>query len=144
MDAAGPFNELQVGSYVFMDAEYARVVDAQGKPPGFLPALFVLATVISVNRHGQADVDAGTKVLATNGPPPDVLVGAPEGSTYRFGGDEHGMITIPTGQRTPSMGDRILIRATHCDPTVNLHGVMHAVSGGGVERWNILGRHSAA
>ncbi len=141
LDAAGPFNELQVGSYVFMDADYARVDDG-GRPPDFLPGLFVLATVISVNRAGQVTVDAGTKVLATNGPPPDMLIGAPAGSTYRFGGDEHGMISIAAGQPPPALGARILIRATHCDPTVNLHGVMHAISGDTVSRWPIIGRHS--
>ncbi|MGE0628408.1 MAG: DSD1 family PLP-dependent enzyme [Hyphomicrobiaceae bacterium] len=142
-DARGPFNELQVGSYVFMDADYGRILDAEGSPPPFEASLFVLSTVVSANQPGEITVDAGTKVLATNGPPPAVLIGVPPGSAYRFGGDEHGMITVPAGQPVPPLGARILIGATHCDPTVNLHPAMHVVRGNRTERWPVLGRHSA-
>ncbi len=140
-DAGGPFTELQVGSYVFMDAEYARVVDTAGQPPDFQPALFVLTTVVSANQQGEVTVDAGTKALATNGPAPDILIGAPPGSGYRFGGDEHGIISIPRGQPPPQLGSRILIRATHCDPTVNLYAAIYAISGDEVACWPVLGRH---
>ena len=140
-DLAGPYNELQVGSYVFMDSDYARIVDEDGKSPSFAISLFVLATVVSVNRAGQVSVDAGTKALATNGPPPCVIIGAPAGSTYRFAGDEHGIITIPAGAPSPSLGARMLIGATHCDPTVNLHSSYHVVTEGDVEKWPIVGRY---
>ena len=49
-DRVGPYTELQVGSYVFMDADYARIVDETGAGPPFEPSLFVMATVVSVNR----------------------------------------------------------------------------------------------
>lgn len=141
-DLSGPYTELQVGSYVFMDADYAMVLDEEGHAPAFTPSLFVLATVVSVNRDGQFTVDAGTKALATNGPPPAPILGAPAGATYRFGGDEHGIITVPRGERPPPLGARVLLGATHCDPTVNLHSVLHAVGhNGGVEEWVTLGRH---
>jgi D-serine deaminase-like pyridoxal phosphate-dependent protein len=64
-DASGPYTELQVGSYIFMDADYDRIRDERNQPPPFEPSLFVLATVTSVNRPGEVTVDAGTKALAT-------------------------------------------------------------------------------
>ena len=140
-DAAGPYNELQAGSYVFMDSDYARIVDENGAGPSFEPSLFVLATVVSVNRAGQVTVDAGTKALATNGPPPCNLIGAPAGSSYRFAGDEHGIIVVPSGKNPPRIGDRLLIGATHCDPTVNLHARYHVIDAGHVETWPIGARY---
>jgi D-serine deaminase-like pyridoxal phosphate-dependent protein len=140
-DASGPYTELQVGSYIFMDADYDRIRDERNQPPPFEPSLFVLATVTSVNRPGEVTVDAGTKALATNGPAPVVLLGAPSGSRYRFAGDEHGILSIPDGERSPALGARILIGATHCDPTVNLHGCYFEVGDVGVKRHAILARH---
>jgi D-serine deaminase-like pyridoxal phosphate-dependent protein len=124
-----------------MDAEYARILDEAGRPPEFVPGLFVLTTVVSANRPGQVTVDAGTKSLATNGPPPCVLLGAPAGSTYHFAGDEHGIIGMPPEAEPPPLGSRLLLGATHCDPTVNLHSAYHVVREDGVERWPILGRY---
>jgi D-serine deaminase-like pyridoxal phosphate-dependent protein len=141
LDLAGPYNELQVGSYIFMDSDYARILDERGTPLSFSPSLFVLATVVSANRAAQVTVDAGTKSLATNGPPPCLIIGAPGGSTYRFGGDEHGIIDIPAGQRAPELGSRVLIGATHCDPTVNLHSSYRVISQTDLEEWPILGRY---
>lgn len=140
-DAVGPYNELQAGSYVFMDADYARITDEAGTGPSFAPSLFVLATVVSVNRPGEVTVDAGTKALATNGPPPCHIRGVTPGATYRFAGDEHGIITIPPSQPAPPLGARVLIGATHCDPTVNLHASYRVVRDGTLERWPILGRY---
>jgi D-serine deaminase-like pyridoxal phosphate-dependent protein len=140
-DAAGPYTELQPGSYVFMDADYASVLDEAGAAPPFTPSLFVLATVVSVNRPGQVTVDAGTKALATNGPPPRHLIGVGPGASYRFAGDEHGIIAIPAGQESPRLGARLLIGATHCDPTVNLHASYCAVRDGVAMRWPIRGRY---
>jgi D-serine deaminase-like pyridoxal phosphate-dependent protein len=140
-DCEGPYNELQVGSYIFMDSDYARIVDETGAGPAFEPSLFVLATVVSVNRPGEVTVDAGTKALATNGPPPRHIIGAASGAVYRFAGDEHGIIIIPPGQMPPALGDRLLIGATHCDPTVNLHPCYHVVSDGVMQVWPIRARY---
>jgi len=141
LDASGPYTELQVGSYVFMDADYDRIRDEHDKPPPFEPSLFVLATVTSVNRPGEVTVDAGTKALATNGPAPVVLLGAPAGSRYRFAGDEHGILSIPDAAPSPQLGARVLIGATHCDPTVNLHASYFEVTKTGITRRPILARH---
>lgn len=137
-DVAGTFTELQVGSYLFMDADYGRLALP------FEPSLFVLATVTSVNRSGEFTVDAGVKALAFNGPVPSLMPGVPEGSVYRFGGDEHGMITLPAGAEAPKLGSRVLLIATHCDPTVNLHAQLQMVGhNGSVEAWPVMARYGA-
>jgi D-serine deaminase-like pyridoxal phosphate-dependent protein len=141
LDAGNPYNELQVGSYVFMDADYDRLRYEQGQELPFVPSLFVLATVVSVNRPDQVTVDVGTKALATNGPPPAVIVGAPSGSRYQFAGDEHGVIAVPSGERPSEIGARLLIGATHCDPTVNLHASFFVIKDDTVEDWPICGRY---
>lgn len=143
-DVAGPYTEFQVGSYVFMDADYGRVQNEGDGGLPYEPSLFVLATVTSVNRAGEFTIDAGTKALAFNGPSPDLMIGAPEGSTYRFGGDEHGMITMPPGGIAPKLGSRVLVLTTHCDPTVNLHAEYRVVGhNNGVETWPVLARYGS-
>ena len=143
-DMAGPYTELQAGSYVFMDADYGRVRQDDGSPLPFAPALFVLSTVVSANRDGQVTVDAGTKALAVNGPPPVRFIGVPAGTSYAFAGDEHGTIMLPPCAPRPPVGARILIEATHCDPTVNLHAAYHAVDrDGAVTVMPIVGRYGA-
>lgn len=137
-----PFTEIQAGSYIFMDADYARIESRSGESLPFECSLFMLATVTSANRPGQVTIDSGTKSLAVNGPAPHLILGAPAGTAFQFAGDEHGLLTFPEGSQTPAPGTRILMSVTHCDPTVNLFGVMHAVSAEGkVERWPVLGRN---
>jgi D-serine deaminase-like pyridoxal phosphate-dependent protein len=140
-DTNGPYTELQAGSYVLMDADYRRIRTAEGGLP-YAPALFVLASVVSAGRPGQFTVDAGVKSLAVNGPVPDILRGAPDGCRYQFSGDEHGTIMLPDGAAAPPIGTRLLIAATHCDPTVNLFSAYHFVGhNGGVRTVPVLGRH---
>ncbi|MEP9380520.1 alanine racemase [Aquabacter sp. CN5-332] len=139
-DASGAYTELQVGSYLFMDADYRRLAWEKNLP--FQQSLFVLATVVSANRPGQVTVDAGVKALAFNGPPPDILLGVPEGARYQFAGDEHGVIILPDRAEPPKIGARILIGATHCDPTVNLHAAFHLLSPEGVKRVPLEGRYA--
>ncbi|MGB6535790.1 MAG: hypothetical protein WBF58_07480 [Xanthobacteraceae bacterium] len=101
----------------------------------------MLATVVSVNRPGQVTIDAGAKALATNGPPPCLILGAPIGSTYRFAGDEHGVLSLPPGAAPLELGSRPLFGATHCDPTVNLHSAYNAIIENDVESWPIQCRY---
>lgn len=137
-----PFTEIQAGSYVFMDADYARILNRNGEGLPFECSLYMLTTVTSANRPGQVTLDAGTKSLAVNGPSPHLLAGAPEGSAYQFAGDEHGILSFPEGSKAPKLGERILMSVTHCDPTVNLFSVMHAVSKSGeIEKWPVVGRN---
>jgi D-serine deaminase-like pyridoxal phosphate-dependent protein len=140
-DSVGPYTELQVGSYIFMDADYARIVDETGAGPPFEPSLFVMATVVSVNRANEVTVDAGTKALATNGPPPCQILGVAGHVVYRFAGDEHGILAFPEGASRPRLGHRVLLGASHCDPTVNLHASYHVVEGTEMRVWPIAARH---
>jgi len=124
----GLYTELQAGSYVFMDVQYADpALWSQAGPP-FAAALFVQTTVVSANVPGQVTTDAGLKAFATDGPPPLIARGAPAGATYRFTGDEFGCITLPPGATLP-LGAVVECVVPHCDPTVNLHDWYHCVRG---------------
>ncbi|MCF4166539.1 alanine racemase [Zavarzinia compransoris] len=128
----GVLNELQAGSYVFMDVEYdAIALTAEGAGP-FRPALFVDARVISANAADFVTVDAGFKAFATDGPKPK----APGGADYAFMGDEHGAVFAPL-----ALGETVALQVPHCDPTVNLHDVIHVVDGDTlVDIWPVEGR----
>ncbi len=142
-DGSGPYTELQVGSYVFMDADYGAIRRGDGGLLPYQPSLFVLATVTSVNRRNEFTIDAGVKALAFNGPPPSQIIGAPAGSIYRFAGDEHGIVTMPEGSYQPELGSRVCVLTTHCDPTVNLHPRYTVLKrDGSVDAWPIVGRYA--
>jgi D-serine deaminase-like pyridoxal phosphate-dependent protein len=138
--ASGVYNELQVGSYVFMDTEYARIRGKSGEAYSeFEHSLFVLAAVISAPAAERAVVDAGLKSYsAERGPPwvhnrPDIeVVGV---------SDEHGNLKLgPRAQRL-SIGEKIWLIPGHCDPTVNLHDWYVGVRNARVEvLWPISAR----
>lgn len=146
IDAAlGLYTEWQVGSYVFMDRQYAECElapggDGDGAAP-FEYALFVETTVVSANHRGMATIDAGFKALATDGGPPAIVSGAPAGASYRFMGDEHGAIIDPAGAHVWQLGDRVRLAVPHCDPTVNLYDSYHVLSGDTLEAiWPVSAR----
>ena len=65
--ASGVFNEIQPGSYIFMDADDARNRNAAGDAfDTFAPALFVYTTVMSRTDNERAVVDAGHKAAAVD------------------------------------------------------------------------------
>ena len=117
-------NELQPGSYVFMDREYR---DALGDDPEgrFAQSLTLLTTVISANHDGYVTVDAGLKSMATDAGSP-LVVGHETTSTYQFFGDEQGMVTTPMGH-TFRRGERLELVPPHCDPTVDRYDVIWLV-----------------
>ena len=124
----GLFTELQAGSYVFMDGQYlACDLSGDGATP-FETALMVDARVISASTPGLVTLDAGFKALSTDGGDPLILDGAPAGSSYRFMGDEHGLLILPQGATLP-LAYRVTLGAPHCDPTVNLYDTYHVVQG---------------
>jgi D-serine deaminase-like pyridoxal phosphate-dependent protein len=142
IDAAlGLYTEWQVGSYVFMDRQYAECeLTGDGAAP-FEYALFVETTVVSANHRGMATIDAGFKALATDGGPPAIVSGAPAGASYRFMGDEHGAVIDPAGAHVWQLGDRVRLAVPHCDPTVNLYDSYHVVSGDTLEAiWPVTAR----
>ncbi len=118
--ASGIWNELQPGSYIFMDADYARNTVDGGRPfDTFEHALFVLVSVMSTPAPDRAVVDAGHKALGNDAGFPEVP-GLP-GAKYHRPSDEHGVLDLSAAQQRPALGDKILLIPGHCDPTVNLH-----------------------
>lgn len=133
---SGLWGELQPGSYLFMDADYAQNEAWPGDDvPRFEQALFLRTQVISVS-SGHVVCDAGHKSHAIDAGLPTVH---PEGLAgplvYANGGDEHGILRGPV---LPTLGDIVWLVPGHCDPTVNLHeqlvGVRGGLSRGVVER----------
>jgi D-serine deaminase-like pyridoxal phosphate-dependent protein len=119
----GVLNELQCGSYVFMDREYRDALgdDDEGR---FEQSLFLATTVISANHQGHVTTDAGLKSMATDAGAPSVW-GHEATSTYGFFGDEQGLLA-GTGSSW-ARGDRLRLVPPHCDPTVNLYDVIWLV-----------------
>lgn len=129
--ASGIYNELQCGSYVFMDVDYDR--NQNDKP--FANALFILTTVISAAVPGRAVCDAGLKASSVDSGLPAVH-GRP-GVTYAKISDEHGTLEI-TGDSGVIVGDKLKLIPGHCDPTVNLHDWLVACRGDKVEAvWKV-------
>jgi D-serine deaminase-like pyridoxal phosphate-dependent protein len=124
----GLYNDLQAGSYIFMDVEYADAALWPDDGPLFEAALFVQTTVISANHPNQATTDAGLKAFATDGPVPVIAQGAPDGAAYKFTGDEFGCVTLPPGGKL-DLGSVVECVAPHCDPTVNLYDYYHCMRG---------------
>jgi D-serine deaminase-like pyridoxal phosphate-dependent protein len=131
----GVLTELQVGSYVFMDREYA---DCEFGGLRFESALSVDATVVSANAEGLVTVDAGLKAFAADAGVPVVLAGVAGESRYAFMGDEHGAIF---GDTLPGLAERVTLMPPHCDPTVNLYERYWVVEGDQVvDAWPVTAR----
>ena len=67
--------------------------------PAFETALFVATAVVSTNAPGYIKTDVGLKAFATDGPAPEVAIGAPEGSRYRFWATSTANSSCPTAQK---------------------------------------------
>jgi D-serine deaminase-like pyridoxal phosphate-dependent protein len=128
--ASGVFREVQAGSFMFMDADYAHN-ERDAAQPQFEHALFVKTQVVSSGDE-HAVCDAGHKSHAIDSGLPKVVAAEAESQLEYFnGGDEHGVLR-PTGagRRIPAMGRMLWLIPGHCDPTVNLHDFMIGVRGG--------------
>lgn len=134
----GAWDEIQPGSYVFMDADYARNEWAPPMPR-FEHALFVLATVMSRAQPGVAVLDAGLKASSVDSGMPGVW--QRPGLSYTHASDEHGWLEIGPEARAPALGDKLLLVPGHCDPTVNLYDWYVCIRAGMVEAlWPITAR----
>ncbi|WP_332742085.1 DSD1 family PLP-dependent enzyme [Hydrogenophaga sp.] len=123
---SGVWGELQVGSYLFMDADYASN-EATPLAPVFEHALFVKSQVMSRSAD-HAVCDAGHKSHAIDSGMPGVWF--PQGLSYTSGGDEHGVLRTDGSHPLPALGEVVWLVPGHCDPTVNLHDFMVGVRGG--------------
>ncbi len=117
---SGLYTELQAGSYIFMDADYAKNYGVDGGAfDEFQHSLFVYSTVMSAPGPGRAILDAGLKASSVDSGYP-VVRGMPD---VRFVGasDEHGKLEWDGGGARFSLGEKIALIPGHCDPTVNLY-----------------------
>ena len=135
------YNELQCGSYAFMDADYGRIHDEKGERISeFKNALFILTSVMSHAKADKAICDAGLKAQSVD-----------SGLPYIFGrsdveyikcSDEHGVISDPTGAL--KINEKLKLVPGHCDPTCNVHDWYVGVRGGKVEAlWPVSARGKA-
>jgi len=123
---SGVYNELQCGSYIFMDADYQRVRMQDGRNlDEFENSLFIYTTVMSKTKVEKAICDAGLKAQSVDSGLP-VIFGR-EDIEYIGASDEHGVISDPSN--VLKLGDKLRLVPGHCDPTVNVHdwfvGIRH-------------------
>jgi D-serine deaminase-like pyridoxal phosphate-dependent protein len=137
--ASRVYNEIQPGSYVFMDADYGRNLGEDGQPVHeFDHSLFILATVMSRPTPQRAVVDVGLKAHSVDSGMPTVVGVA--GARYLRASDEHGVIELG-GPGTVASGAKIRLIPGHCDPTVNLYDWLVCYRGDRVEEiWPISAR----
>lgn len=137
---SGLYQEMQCGSYIFMDADYAQNMDQRGDPfTEFRHSLYVLVTVMSATKPGRAVVDAGHKALGNDQGMP--WVADIPGARYQGPSDDHGTLVLDDAARGVLLGEKIRLIPGHCDPTANLYDWFVVVQGGTVvDLWEITGR----
>ena len=135
---SGIYHELQAGSYIFMDVDYAKNDWTESGIPRFEHSLFVWATVMSKPSAAHAVVDAGLKASSVDSGMPRVA--EVEGAEYLKASDEHGVLKLDSRARL-AVGDKLKLIPGHCDPTVNLYDHFVCIRGGKVEAlWPITAR----
>ncbi|MDG1116247.1 MAG: DSD1 family PLP-dependent enzyme [Flavimaricola sp.] len=140
---SGVYNELQCGSYAFMDADYGRILDKDGNridQGEWENALFILTSVMSHAKAEKAIVDAGLKAQSVDSGLP-VIFGRTD-VTYVKCSDEHGVVADPDG--VLKVNDKLRLVPGHCDPTCNVHDWYVGVRNGKVETlWPVSARGKA-
>ncbi len=141
---SGVYNELQCGSYAFMDADYGRILDKEGKridDGEWENSLFILTSVMSHAKADKAIVDAGLKAQSVDSGLPTVY-GRSDKVEYLKCSDEHGVVGDPDG--VLKVNDKLHLVPGHCDPTCNVHDWYVGVRGGKVETlWPVSARGKA-
>jgi len=134
--------DVQVGSYVFMDAQYMDIggEDNDELYADFEPSLTIMTTVLNDQYPGRCTTDAGAKACTINRPWPRVK--GETGMSYTSGSDEFGTLRYEEEpSRTYKVGDKIELIVSHCDPVVNLYNHLYAMRGERVEAiWPIAAR----
>ena len=112
------YDEIQVGSYAFMDAHYSSLKHDRklNNSNNFENSLFVFTGVMSKALKNHAVVDAGLKSIAVDSGLPKTINSELE---YIKCSDEHGIIADP--YNILKVNDKIRLIPGHCDPTCNLH-----------------------
>jgi 3-hydroxy-D-aspartate aldolase len=139
--SSGVFNELQCGSYAFMDADYQRIHDEKGERISeFENSLFILTSVMSHTKADKAICDAGLKAQSVDSGLPYIF--GRDDVEYIKCSDEHGVITDPNGALV--INEKLKLVPGHCDPTCNVHDYYVGVRNGKVETlWPVSARGKA-
>lgn len=134
--------EIRPGMYIFNDRNMVALEVARPEDC----ALSVVATVVSTAVPGRAIIDAGSKVLSSDGfragdrqgfgcirEDPDAVIESLS--------EEHGIINIARSTRRYRVGERLTIIPNHVCATVNLHDEIYGVRGDQVETvWRVAAR----
>lgn len=140
---SGVYNELQCGSYAFMDADYGRILDKDGNridQGEWENAFFILTQVMSHAKADKAICDAGLKAQSVDSGLPFVF--GRDDVEYIKCSDEHGVISDPSGAL--KVGEKLRLVPGHCDPTANVHDWYVGVRNGKVETvWPVSARGKA-
>lgn len=140
---SGVYNELQCGSYAFMDADYGRILDKQGKRIDhgeWENALFILTSVMSHAKADKAICDAGLKAQSVDSGLPFIY--GRDDVKYIKCSDEHGVIEDIAG--VLKINEKLRLVPGHCDPTCNVHDWYVGVRNGKVETlWPVSARGKA-
>jgi 3-hydroxy-D-aspartate aldolase len=140
---SGVYNELQCGSYAFMDADYGRIHDKDGKridQGEWENALFILTSVMSHAKPDKAICDAGLKAQSVDSGLPFIY--GRDDVKYVKCSDEHGVIEDTKG--VLKVNDKLRLVPGHCDPTCNVHDWYVGVRNGKVETvWPVSARGKA-
>ena len=138
---SGVFNELQCGSYAFMDADYQTIEDEKGERISeFENSLFILTSIMSHTKADKAICDAGLKVQSLDSGLPYIY--GRSDVEYIKCSDEHGVISDPEG--VLKINEKLKLVPGHCDPTCNVHDWYIGVRGGKVEKiWPVSARGKA-
>jgi 3-hydroxy-D-aspartate aldolase len=140
---SGIYNELQCGSYAFMDADYGRIRDENGKridQGEWENALFILTSVMSHAKPDKAICDAGLKAQSVDSGLPFIY--GRDDVKYIKCSDEHGVIEDLNG--VLKVNEKLKLVPGHCDPTCNVHDWYVGVRNGKVETlWPVSARGKA-
>lgn len=113
----GIYNELQAGSYLFMDATYKNL----NLP--FENSLFILSTVVS-KKNGLTVVDSGVKTCGVDQGMPEIVGNEAE---LIVASEEH--FQLHNLKKPLEIGEKVKLIPGHCCSTVNLFDKIYLVDG---------------
>lgn len=127
MFAGTTVNEVQAGSYVLMDSQYAQLGYS------FTQAMWVVGTVISSNDKWSV-IDVGLKSLGMDHGNPSI-----KDHSVWFCSDEHISFAAHEGTPKPQVGERVFVTPAHIDPTMAMHEVAYVTNiyGDVIDEWPI-------
>lgn len=114
---SGLYNELQAGSYLFMDATYKEL----NLP--FKNSLFILTTVVSAKK-GLTVVDSGVKTCGVDQGMPEIVNNKAE---EIIASEEH--FQLHNLSKEVRVGEKIKLIPGHCCSTINLFDKIYVVDG---------------